>query len=116
MEKGADYNRIIQVTPFLRSGPLFRAVIHAVHSKRSAIADLVRMGTKLMKWSASRLHFAHLMHDFVIEGNTQSAVQGNSWQDWVNALVMLLKATQSMHGLSLNYHKGCPPSPNPQFF
>ena len=52
-----------------------------------------------MKWSASRLHFAHLMHDFVIEGNTQSAVQGNSWQDGVNALVMLQKAIQLMHEL-----------------
>ena len=72
------------------------------------------MRTKLMKWSASRPHFTQkaafyskgliLMPDFIIEVNTQSAVQGNSWQDGVNALVMLLKAIQSMHGLSFNYH------------
>ena len=40
-----------------------------------------------------------LMPDYIIEGNTQAAAQGNSWQDGVNALVMLLKAIQSMHGL-----------------
>ena len=29
------------------------------------------------------------MPDYIIEGNTQAAAQGNSWQDGVNALVML---------------------------
>ena len=37
------------------------------------------------------------MPDYIIEGNTQAAAQGNSWQDGVNALVMLWKrAIQSM--------------------
>ena len=40
------------------------------------------------------------MPDYIIEGNTQAAAQGNSWQDGVNALVMLWKqAIQSMHEL-----------------
>ena len=40
------------------------------------------------------------MPDYIIEGNTQAAAQGNSWQDRVNALVMLWKqAIQSMHEL-----------------
>jgi hypothetical protein len=49
-----------------------------------------------MKWPAFRLHFTQtvafppiLMPDYIIEGNTQAAAQGNSWQDGVNALVML---------------------------
>ena len=40
-----------------------------------------------------------LMPDYIIEGNTQAAAHGNSWQDGVNALVMLQKAIQSMHEL-----------------
>ena len=40
------------------------------------------------------------MPDYIIEGNTQAAAQGNSWQDGVNALVILWKqAIQSMHEL-----------------
>ena len=31
------------------------------------------------------------MLDYIIESNTQAAAQGNSWQDGVNALVMLWK-------------------------
>ena len=35
---------------------------------------------------------------YITEGNTQAAAQGNSWQDGVNALVMLWKqAIQPMH-------------------
>ena len=52
-------------------------------------------GPQLMKWSAIRPHFTrkvafppNLMPDYIIEGNTQAAAQGNSWQDGVNALVM----------------------------
>ena len=37
--------------------------------------------------------FPVLMSDYIIEGNTQAAAQGNSWQDGVNALVMLYPAT-----------------------
>ena len=41
------------------------------------------------------------MLDYIIESNTQAAAQGNSWQDGVNALVMLWKqAIQSIHELS----------------
>ena len=40
-----------------------------------------------------------LMPDYIIEGNTQVAVQGNGWQDGVNALAMLQKAIQPMHEL-----------------
>ena len=34
-----------------------------------------------------------------IEGNKQAAAQGNTWQDGVNALVMLQKVLQSMRAL-----------------
>ena len=47
------------------------------------------------------------MLDYIIESNTQAAAQGNSWQDGVNALVMLWKqAIQSMHELLWTVIKG----------
>ena len=39
------------------------------------------------------------MPDYIIESNTKVAAQNG-----MNALVMLLKAILSLHGLSLNYH------------
>ena len=50
------------------------------------------MQTKRIKWSAFHSKgriVPMLMPDYIIEGNTQAAVQGNSWQDGVTALVML---------------------------
>ena len=44
---------------------------------------------KGLRISLERPYFPMLMPDYIIEGNTQAAAQGNSWQDGVNALVML---------------------------
>ena len=43
------------------------------------------------------LIFSIVMLSIIIEGNKQAAAQGNTWQDGVNALVMLQKILQSMH-------------------
>ena len=55
----------------------------------SACRPMCWNGRHLGRISLERPYFPMLMPDYIIEGNTQAAAQGNSWQDGVNALVML---------------------------